>query len=81
MTCSFSGGCDRPVRCKGLCHAHYRQHQRGRDLAPISRGGFARLTRDRQRAIASRGGVVSTARRLGWSAERLASELHHRGLS
>lgn len=29
------GRCQRPVEALGLCHAHYRQHNRQRPLAPI----------------------------------------------
>lgn len=32
--CSFPE-CGRPAEAKGLCHAHYRQHQRQRALKPL----------------------------------------------
>lgn len=34
-TCTFSGGCDRPLYAKQLCSTHYEQQRNGKPLTPI----------------------------------------------
>lgn len=52
--CSFEG-CDRDVRSRGLCNAHYLQAVRGRELRPVmTRLEAARYARAVRHGIAPR---------------------------
>lgn len=100
--CTFPD-CGRAVTCKGLCHAHYEQQRKGRELRPIGKrgqvdpelrraisslGGAAahrngtahKWDSDTARRAGARGGLVRSARRYGWTAEKLADALTQRGL-
>lgn len=35
-SCTFDG-CGRPAESRGLCHAHYQQWRKGKDLSPVAR--------------------------------------------
>ena len=59
VTCLFDGGCNRPRVSKGLCHTHYEQRRKGRELTPIRKRGFAGLDRASRREVATKGGLAA----------------------
>lgn len=73
VSCAFPA-CNRPLHCKGLCNAHYRQRHRGQQLQPVRPVGFGGLTPTQRRDMASRGGRAAhqkgTAHR--WTQEEAA---------
>lgn len=102
VMCTFPD-CGRDATCKGLCHTHYEQQRKGRELRPIGKRG--QVDPELRRAISSlggaaaqrkgtayrwdaaaaaragvRGGLIRSARRYGWSAEKLSAALTQRGL-